>query len=246
MIREKTGRGFFRRLRRLRGLPAGALLLAGLVPGPAPLLAPLPAPSGPAPGPAWWEVRLTVAARGEFSLKGGGEPVSGAYSCRARWEGRLEPDGEDFLLVHIRTEVLEWRLEGKAGPAGGEVPLDCSGPPAPDLRLRYVLRTGREVEFDYDLSDVAVPLPPSPLEAVLELPRSPWRGPGLAGQRYGDFVRRGSSRIAVPDSDFSGRAAERSFSWDWRRVRLVKDDRPDLLIQSHSAEAVLALVAHER
>jgi len=235
MIRKRSGNGFFRRI---RVLPAGALLLAGLASG--------LTPSGPAPGPAWWEVRLTVTAKGEFSLMSGGEPVSGEYACRTRWEGRLEPDGQDFLLVHIRTEVLEWRLEGKAGPAGGEVPLEVSGQPTPALHLNYVLRTGREVEFDYDLSDVVLPLRSPPLEVVLELPRSPWRGPGLAGQRYGDFVRGGSSRIAIPESDFPRRAAERTFSWDWRRVRLVKDARTGVLIQSHSAEAVLSLVAHQR
>ncbi|MCK7541409.1 MAG: hypothetical protein MZV63_66250 [Marinilabiliales bacterium] len=48
--------------------------------------------------------------------------VVGDYSYRARWEGRLEPDGDDFLLVHLKTEVLEWRLGEKAGPPGRGVP----------------------------------------------------------------------------------------------------------------------------
>ncbi len=225
MIRERSGKGF---ARRLRG-PAGALLaLAGLALG--------AGPDGPAPaaGPDGWEVRLTVSVRGEFSLLGGPEPVAGDFVCRARWEGRLEPDGDDFLLVHVRTEVLEWSL-GKEG-----------GPPAPALRLNYALRTGREVEFDFEVADVALAVGPSPVGIVLEMPRPPGRGPGPPGLRYGDLVRRGSSRIAVPASDFGRRSAERSFSWEWRRIRTVGAGRPLVLVQSHAAEAVLAVAARAR
>lgn len=223
MIRVRSGKGF---ARRLRG-PAGALLaLAGLALGAGP-----DAPA-PAAGPDGWEVRLTVSVRGEFSLLGGREPVAGDYVFRARWEGRLEPDGDDFLLVHVRTEVLEWSL-GKEG-----------GPPAPDLRLNYALRTGREVEFDFEVADVVLAVGPSPVGIVLEMPLPPGRGPGPPGLRYGDLVRRGSSRIAVPAADFGRRAAERSFSWEWRRIRPVDSGRP--LVQSHAAEAVLAVAARAR
>jgi hypothetical protein len=229
-------------LRRLAGSPAWVLVLAGLLHG---QVQP-PARSGesPAGGTASWTVRLTVAAKGEYVVRGAETPISGEYTCRAGWEGRLEPDGDDFLLVHIKTEILEWRLREKTGPAGHESVAEAPASPQPALRLSYVLRDGRDVEFFFELSGISIPLRASPLALVLELPRSSGRTPGPPGQGYGDFVCRGSSRVAVPETDFLQRIPKRTFSWDWRRERrVVKKDRIYVVAQSHTAEAVIALAA---
>src|SRR5512136_1301158 len=119
VLRKTMDKGFLRRLR--AGL-AGALLLAGwpLVPA---AKAGRPADDRVA-GPAWWDVRMVVTARGEYTVKGGRTPIAGEYACRASWEGRLESDGEDFLLIHLRSEVLEWRLRETAGAAGAQSVLE--------------------------------------------------------------------------------------------------------------------------
>lgn len=242
MIRKSPGPGF---RRRPRSAPAAALALAGLA-----ALALLgaaaagPRAAGPGrQGAAWWEVALNLSVRGEFSLPGGPGPADCEYAFRGLWEGRLEADGDDFLLVRLRTEVLEWRLRDKAGPAGGQAAGLDAATPAPALRLNYALRAGQEVEFDFDVEDVACPLRSVPPGIVLEMPRSPGRGPDPPGLRYGDLVRRGSSRIAVPAADFRRRAAERTFAWEWRRARSLDGPRPRVLVQSHAVEAVLALAA---
>ena len=101
-------------LRRLSGALLWALLLACLAPELSPAAAcPQDVQAGSS---AWWEVRLVVTAEGEYSVKGGPTPVAGTYACKASWEGRLEPDGEDFLLVHLKTEILEWRLRETSRP----------------------------------------------------------------------------------------------------------------------------------
>lgn len=224
-------------VRRLYCPLAGALLILGLPPA-------LPL-SRQAPGPAWWEARLILAVKGEYVLRGGGAPVSGEYAFRARWEGRLEPDGDDFLLVHLKTEVLEWSLKEISGPAGATTFLTDPDAPRPALRLNYVLKDGRDVEFDFDLEGIPVPLHASPLKVVLELPRSSGRDVDPPGQGYDDFVRRGSNRIALPAADFGRRAPKRAFFWEWQREKwLVGDSRAFLVTQSHAAEAVVALVAH--
>lgn len=242
MIRKSPGRGF---RRRPAGAPATALALAGLA-----ALALLGAAAAGAraagrgqQGAYWWEVALTLSVRGEFSLPGGPGPSACDYVFRGLWEGRLEPDGDDFLLLLLRTEVLEWRLRDKAGPAGGPAADRLAETPAPALRLNYALRAGQEVEFDFDVEDVACPLRSVPPGIVLEMPRSPGRGPDPPGLRYGDLVSRGSSRIAVPAADFRRRAAERRFAWEWRRARSLEGPRSRVLVQSHAVEAVLKLAA---
>lgn len=230
----------------LRGLPAAfaaAFLLAGL----AVCLHPAGAFSGVSPSgdSAWWEVRLLVTAEGEYAVRGGRAPVRGKYTCRARWEGRLEPDGDDFLLIHLKTEVLDWRLRETSDPAGRESVLEAPAAPAPDLRMSYVLKDGREIEFVFEIGGVPIPLHESGLAVDLELPRSSGRKAGLPGQGYGDFVCRGSSRVVIPESDLLERAPERRFSWDWRREkRYVRQGRAFFVTQGHTAETAVSLIAH--
>ena len=235
-----------------RFLPILAGLLALLGGGKA---SPPPGPAaGPSPGPAWWEVRLVVTVRGEYrSWEAGGAPrrpaVAGDYSYRARWEGRLEPDGDDFLLVHIRTEVLEWRLGEKAGPPGHETRLEAPPASAPELRLNYVLREGRSLEFSIGLDgNLALPLHGHPGRVPLLLPRSASRPDGADGDRYDDFLTAGSNSIVLPETDLARRRPERSFSWKWERGVLGPPSRPGLedgagFSDAHSVEAVVTLAA---
>jgi hypothetical protein len=224
-------------IRHLFGFLGEALILLSL-PG-------APISHRPSSGPGWWEIRLIVAAKGEYAIRGGGTPISGEYACRASWEGRLEPDGDDFLLVHLKTEVLEWRLQEKSGPAGHESVLEAPAAPKPALRLIYVLKDGRDVEFVFELGGIPIPLHASPLAVALELPHSSGRQPGPPGQGYGDFVCRGSSRVVIPETDLLQQTPGRIFSWDWRREkRFVKEGRVFVVAQSHAAEAAVALTVH--
>jgi hypothetical protein len=219
-----------RRRRRAR-LLAGAFLLLAL-----PLS---PAGSGGRQGASpWWEVRLSVETRGTYAVLGDGPPVKGEYALRARWEGRLEPDAGDFLLVHIRTEVLEWRLREASGPSGREAVREAPASPRPELRLIYVLKDGHDVEFAFELGGFEVPLRPSSVSVPLGLPRS-------VGRAYGDLVCRGSNRIVVPDADLADKARERRFSWEWRsEEQVIRKGRIYVVEQSHTAAAAVALASH--
>lgn len=227
--REKGSRR--RRLAPLAGLALAAAAVAGG--------AGRPAPAG---GPGWWEVRLSVEATGAFTVRGGGgAAVSGEYALRARFEGRLNPDGDDFVLVHIRTETPEWSLRTTSG--GGEAAAPGEAP-APALRLNYVLREKDLIDLDFAFEDRTIPLPAGPAGIALELPVSARRtAPGRSGDE-GDILS-GSNRIALPASDLARRRAERAFAWSWAGTkRVVAGGRAYMTVQSHSAEAVVGLVRH--
>jgi hypothetical protein len=73
------------------------------------------------------------------------------------------------------------------------------------------------------------------------------RSAGLGGAKpdYSDFIQSGSNRIMLPDADLKRRRPERPFAWTWGRVeRIDVDSVTFVVIQSHSAEAVVALVRH--
>jgi hypothetical protein len=216
MIRTARVKGSRRRL----ALPLAGLLLAASAAG-------RPAPAA---GPGWWEVRLSVSAKGSFQVRGGGEaPLSGQYALRARFEGRLNPDGDDFLLVHLKTETLEWSLRET---------------PAPVLRLNYALRDKDRIELDFVFDGGVLPLRAAPLGIPLELPCS---AHGVAEGRpgYVDDVLVGSNRIVLPASDLVRLRPERTFAWTWTGTKRTEaGSRTYVTVQSHSAEAVVGLVRH--
>lgn len=227
-----------RSVRRLLGSLGGVLLVVGLP-------ATLPS-SRPSPRPSWWEVSLTMTVRGGYSIEGGETPIRGEFTCRARWSGTIELDEKDFLLYHLKTEVLEWKLADKALlPKGESLIVAPENSEKPTLRLNYVLRDGPDLRFDYEFVEVAIPLHASPVKAALELPRSPGTGELSPGSNYSGFISRGSNRIVIPGSDLERRPPERTFSWEWRREkRIIRDSRTFVVTQHHSAEAVISLVAH--
>jgi hypothetical protein len=199
-----------------------------------------------APGPSWWEISLSVTVKGSYAIEGAEAPLRGEFTCRARWAGTLELDGNDFLLYHLKTEVLEWRLAEKSGRPGEEsLLLAQETSEAPRLSLNYVLREGSGLRFDFEFREVSVPLHASPVKMALEFPRSSGHIALSSGSGYGSGVSRGSNQVVIQGSDLERRAAERTFSWEWQREKRIAGDSGTFLVtQRHAAEAVVAVVAH--
>jgi hypothetical protein len=200
----------------------------------------------PSSSPGWWDVSVSVSVKGEYTVRGAEGPIAGVFTYRARWTGRLELDSAgDFLLVHLGTEVLDWRLRETGRPGGHESILEATAATKPALRMEYLLKDGRDVEFVFGLGTILVPLHEPRLGLTLELPRTSSRQPGWPGRSYGDFVCGGSCRVAIPEADFTEAAPERRFSWDWRREKTqARGDRVVTLTESHAAEAVVTVIIH--
>lgn len=224
-------------VRRPLGPLAGLLILLALP-------ASLPS-SRPAAGAAWWEIRLSVTVRGDYTVQGGGAPLTGRFACRARWEGTIERDGDDFILYRLGSETLEWDLAEKAAlPQGESLEKARETSEKPVLRLNYVLREGSGLRIDYDFREVSLPLHPASLTFDLEFPRSAGQGALSLASDYADFVRRGEKRLVIPASDLERPSAERTFAWEWQREkRVARDSRALVVTQRHSAEAVVSLRA---
>lgn len=231
------GRGWFRRL-------GGALAALAMVP-PA-VLAGGGLRKLPPPGRPWWDVSLTVSVHGAYVIRAPGPPVSGTYTYRARWKGRLELDSaDDLLLVHLGTEVLEWSLRQTRDADAPESVLGPADQPAPSLRVDYLIKDGAEIEFVFRLGEIPVPLDDPDLAAGLDLPRSSSRQAGPPGHGYADFVKSGSCRIAIPKDDLKIQAPERRFAWEWSREREAGSAaRLVRIAHRHSAEAIVSVVIH--
>jgi hypothetical protein len=226
--------------RREKGSLRTAVILAGLILLAASAAAPSPARRGT---PKWWEIRLTVAAKGTYAVRGGEAPVSGEYTVKARYEGRINPDDDDFLLVLLKTETPEWSLREKTGLGKAERAVEAPALPPPVLRLNYILRDKDEIEIDFAFEGGTVPIGAPALGIPLELPCSNCGPAGRPG--YIDDVLDGSNRIVLPVSDLDRGRPARTFAWEWTGTRLVSaGSRSYVTTQSHSAEAVVVLIGH--
>lgn len=231
-----------------RAMTAGPSTTAGqTVPRPPSTQKENPLQYPPPSARSWWEVGVVVEVKGDYAVRGGESPVSGVYSYKARWNGRLELDSAgDFLLVHLGTEVLDWHLRETGLPGGRENVLEAAAAAKPVLRMEYLIKDGQEVEFVFGLGTITVPLHEPGLGLALDLPRTSARQPGPLGRGYGAFVCRGSCRVAIPEEDLVKPVPERRFSWDWRREKTQsRQDRAAVtLVENHAADAVVTVIVH--
>ncbi len=193
----------------------------------------------------WWEVRLELTVRGGYAVRGPAQSCSGEFECRARWEGTLQRDGDDFLLFHARADVPSWRIrETPDPPDAGEVLTEFDAPGKPRLRLNYVIRQDDEVRFSFVLEGIDVPLRDSQGKFPLVMPRS--KDPSAGEEEYGKCISDGDNLIAVDDKGLEQKSLEKSFSWDWTRRRWTAREAGAVLVTgSHRADVTVTFLRHD-
>jgi hypothetical protein len=213
-------------------LPAFGLLFAASDPG----------TSGP---PSWWEIRLHLTAKGQYTVKELETTYSGEFLYRAQWQGTMERDGADFLLYYTTMEPQAWELREKASPPGAaRVMTEKETREKPRLRVNYVLRKGADILFDFEVAGFPIPLNPSADKFDLVFPRS--RERAAAEDTYGRFVVKGKNLVSVDEQDLGKRPLERSFSWEWKRQEWILREKEVILVAgSHKASVTVTLIPHD-
>jgi len=208
-------------------------------------LAPL-ASLEPVPQTTWWEVRLALSVRGDYTVKGPNASFAGQFAFRAHWGGILERDGMDVLLYHTRLGDESWELREKAvRPEGTRVLTEKDSPEKPRLRVNYVLRTDRVLLFDFSVEGFKIPLGVWPDRFDLDLPCSQEHAGAPAGG-YDDYVVRGTNRVAIDADGLERRMLEKSFAWEWKRGRWTAAGSGTVwLAGAHKTSVVLTLIRHD-
>jgi hypothetical protein len=195
--------------------------------------------------PSWWEIRLHLTAKGEYTVKEPETTYSGEFLYRAQWQGTMERDGPDFLLYYTTMEPQAWELREKASPPGTtRVLTEKETVERPRLRVNYVLRKGSDILFDFEVAGFPIPLNPSAAKFDLVFPRS--RERAVAEDTYGQFVVKGKNMVSVDEQDLGKRPLERAFSWEWKRQQWVLREKNVVLVAgSHKASVIVTLIPHD-
>lgn len=195
-------------------------------------------------GPPWWEVRIDLAVRGEYTIKDFGATFAGEFACRTRWHGSMEPDGPDFLLYHTTTDVPEWEIVEKAAlPNATRIVTQKADAQKPRLRVNFIIRQGGDLRFDFEVDGIRIPLSDSPEKFELILPRS--KECFGEGTGYGDSISKGNNLVSIGAEGLESGHAEKSFSWEWKRQHwIVREKGAAFVAGSHKVTVTVTLIRH--
>ncbi len=167
--------------------------------------------------PRRWEIEIRLTTEGRYSVREGSCSFSGDFLYEAAWSGSLERDDDDFLLTHIRNEIVRWELEENAEPGegGGQAGLK-ELPEKPVFRMNYVLTEGSRLRFDFAIEGFAVPRAASVNKFELAFPRTKSGAPGAVAAGYDGAVVQGSNDVCLRVIDIGRPRVDRSFRWIWK------------------------------
>jgi len=177
----------------------------------------MPQQSGP---PQRWEIEIRLITEGRYSVREGSRSYSGDFLYEAAWSGRLERDDDDFLLSHLRNEIVRWELEENAEPGESDGSARRKEPPEkPVFRMNYILTEGSRIRFDFAIEGFAVPRGASVNKFELVFPRTKSDVPSAAAAGYDGAVVQGSNDVYLRVADIRRPRVERSFRWSWENRR---------------------------
>jgi len=235
VIRKRSAAGFAAGPRAgWRPLAAGGLLFASLV----------WTHAGQTTGRPWWEARLRLEVRGTYRVQTAGATYDGDFSCRARWTGGLEKDGPDVLLYNLGAELEEWRIrEADLSTATLSAVTERDIPERPVLRVNYFIRREQDLEVDFVLEGLPVPLNEAPLAFDLLLPSSGENKQSAAGRDYNAGVQKGSNRVYLGGEDLSSRKVEKDFAWSYDgRIWSMEQKETVSFRNRHTARVTLTII----
>jgi hypothetical protein len=214
------------------------------------LQAPPPALFSQDPGapPRWWEVNLYLRTDGEFKLDEAGPSAAGHFSFAVRWTGWLEKDDQDYLLYRLDCSLCDWEAQETFFlPETTRVLTTNDFPDKPGFNLKYLIRVGDTLNFDFLVDGMAVPQAHSEDPFPLLLPSSEQNDQKKSETNYNDHVIKGSNRIEVPESEIYSGPVSRAYAWTWKDQKWVlKQQQTVFTSQSHRVKVDLTIIPHKK
>ncbi len=218
-------------------LPALMLLL---------LQARAPSTSLPVSGqtPRWWDVSLSLKTDGDYKLDTGGPAFVGHYSFVIRWTGWLEKDDHDYLLYRLDSRLADWEAQETSSLTESPGVLTTNDfRERPSFALKYILRDGDDLHFDFIVDRMAVPQADPEDAFALLLPSSETNGQKESEVDYNACVIKGSNQVEIQESAIYEGPVAKTYAWAWKHQKwLPKERRTVFTSQSHKVEVRLSII----
>ncbi|MCX6566769.1 MAG: hypothetical protein NTW38_10195 [Candidatus Aminicenantes bacterium] len=189
-----------------------------------------------------WDIKMTISVKGEYALEGR-ERASGRYQMTFVWTGGLETDGDDYILVHGRSDLAEWKAEESVtGPDGIRLLTTGDFGEKPELNVAYVLRKDGVLHLNFLIRGFDVPRSLPADAFYLHLPASAENSDRPGGLNYGVFVKKGSNAVVLDDPCSSPKTREKKFHWTWlHRTMVFRENKALFEMNRHEADVTVVV-----
>lgn len=190
-----------------------------------------------------WTMRMAITVKGDYALEGlERERAAGRYRMKFLWTGGLEFDGDDYILVHSRSELEEWEAEESASsPKGIRLLRTDDFGAKPELEILYVLRRSDGLHVNFVIRGFTVPRSSDRGVFDLRLPASRENSERPSGINYSDFVKKGSNAVVLDDPAFQTGIRKKTFRWAW--IHRTSDPRQGaVLLGTNRHEAIVTVI----
>ncbi len=204
-------------------------------------------PAALSSAPIWWELAITLKTEGSYRVEEPGTSFSGTFRLAASWQGRMEQDENDYMLIRFRNDLTKWEiLESPADSETYQTLTQEDTGAEPVFSVKYLLKKGDSLYLDLIAEGVFVPLNPFGEAFPLALPASEENAQGPQASEYNDHLVEGSNCVAIPEKEIYLGPVEKDFSWSWKRQEwTLRQDRAIFTSAGHQATVTVSITPHE-
>jgi len=184
-----------------------------------------------------WNVELTLEVKGRYRVEDKAGPRIGHYAFTVRWKGTIERDDDDYLLLHNKADLEDWKAdEGPAPSTDGRFQDSQDLADRPVFHLNYILGENEEVQIDFAMDGFPIPVNPSNYKFPLALPASISNTQAGSEPGYERYITQGSNRISLPRAAIESGPVKKTFAWGWKRNHWGLEQNAKVFCsQSHEA-----------
>lgn len=196
---------------------------------------------------AAWGIKMKITVKGEYALDSRAR-ASGRYQMTFVWTGGLEIDEDDYLLIHGRSDLVEWKAEESVTrPEGIGLLTTEDFSEKPELNVVYVLRKDGVLHLNFLIRGFDVPRSLPADAFYLHLPASAENQERPGGLNYCVFVEKGSNAIVLADPRSSPKIQEKKFHWAWlHRTAIFRENEALFEMNHHEADVTVVVTPQDK
>lgn len=194
----------------------------------------------------WWEIIIQLTSKGEYTLYEGRTFYSGKYAYTIHWSGCMEQDGQDFILYHEDSELLQWEPWEKKKQSGiSEIKIVKKFSEKPSFALNYILTKQENIYFDFLVHGFHIPQQEPDRQYYLHLPASKENSYHPTDIKYDFHVYKGSNQVCFLKADIFDGSINKDFHWSWKRHSSSESaENSSHLSHSHDVDVEISIMRH--
>jgi hypothetical protein len=194
----------------------------------------------------WWEVKILLESKGKYKYKESKTAFAGKYAYTILWTGCIERDQQDFILYHEDSDLIQWDSQEKKKPADSEefqAIKKLSGEPS--FELHYILRSGKNLHFDFLVKGFDIPQHCSKKKTYLHLPASKGNTDNPTDLDYDLYISKGSNNVEISRDVLDQSCVKKNFQWTWQREKRFGSRKgAPYLFHHHDVDVKVSVIRH--